>query len=107
MRSLSTLSTTVFLIRGAINTLSNRQNVINLPKWDINYGLQMSYTQYQRDGKMRNGRAPSNSLGKSDLLRFDNAALKVGAMYKLDGRNQFSLHAQYGTQAPLSSGGRS
>ncbi len=77
------------------------QNVINLPKWDINYGLQMSYTQYQRDGKMRNGRAPNNSLGKSVLLRFDNAALKVGAMYKLDGRNQFTLHAQYGTQAPL------
>lgn len=77
------------------------QNVINLPKWDINYGVEMSYTQYQRDGKMRNGRAPENSKGKSDMLRFDNANLKVGAVYKLDGRNQFALHAQYGTRAPL------
>lgn len=77
------------------------QNVINLPKWDINYGVQMSYTQYQRDGKMRNGRAPNNSLGKSEMLRFDNASIKAGALYKLDGRNMFSAHVQYGTQAPL------
>lgn len=77
------------------------QNVINLPKWDINYALQLSYTQFQRDGKMRNGRAPKNSLGKSAMLRFDNAMIKIGALYKLDGRNQFSVHAQYGTQAPL------
>ena len=77
------------------------QNVINLPKWDINYGLQLSYTQFQRDGKMRNGRAPENSLGKSRMLRFDNASIKAGAIYKLDGRNQFAAHVQYGTQAPL------
>ncbi|MDE6207131.1 MAG: TonB-dependent receptor [Muribaculaceae bacterium] len=77
------------------------QNVINLPKWDINYGLQLSYTQYDRDGKMRNGRAPENSLGKSETLRFDNANLKLGAIYKLDGHNQFAVHAEYGTRAPL------
>ena len=76
------------------------QNVINLPKWDINYGINFSYTQFQRDGKMRNGRAPLNSLGKSKMLRFDNAALKIGVLYKLDGRNQFALHAEYGTRAP-------
>lgn len=50
---------------------------------------------------MRNGRAPENSLGKSQMLRFDNASIKAGAIYKLDGRNQFAAHAQYGTQAPL------
>ncbi len=77
------------------------QNVINLPKWDINYGMQFSYTQYQRDGKMRNGRAPHNSLGKSEMMRFDNVALKAGALYKLDGRNQFAAHLEYGTRAPL------
>ncbi len=76
------------------------QNVITLPKWDINYGLNLSYTQFQRDGKMRNGRAPNNSLGKSAMLRFDNAAVKVGALYKLDGRNQFAVHAEYATRAP-------
>lgn len=77
------------------------QNVINLPKWDVNYGLQMSYTQYQRDGHMRNGRAPHNSLGKSDMLRFDNVVAKAGATYKLDGRNLFAAHIEYGTRAPL------
>lgn len=77
------------------------QNVINLPKWDINYGFQLSYTQYQRDGKMRNGRAPENSKGKSELLKFDNVNLKIGAVYKLDGRNQFAAHLEYGTRAPL------
>lgn len=77
------------------------QNVITLPKWDFNYGVNMSYTQYERDGKMRNGRAPKNSLGKSDMLRFDNAAVKLGALYKLDGRNQFAAHIDYGTRAPL------
>ena len=77
------------------------QNVINLPHWDINYGLKMSYTQYQRDGHMRNGRAPGNSLGKSAMQRFDNAGVKVGATYKLDGRNYFTAHLDYGTRAPL------
>lgn len=77
------------------------QNVINLPHWDINYGLQMSYTQYMRDGHMRNGRRPNNSLGHSKTLRFDNAMLKVGALYKIDGRNQFAAHVEYGSRAPL------
>lgn len=77
------------------------QNVINLPKWDVNYGLQISYTQYQRDGKMRNGRSPNNSKGKSEMLRFDNVSAKAGATYKLSGRNQFAAHVEYGTRAPL------
>lgn len=77
------------------------QNVLNLAHWDINYGVQMSYTQFYRDGHMRNGRAPQNSLGKSRTMRFDNAMAKVGALYKLDGRNQFALHLEYGTRAPL------
>lgn len=77
------------------------QNVITLPHWDINYGFKVEYTQYQRDGHMRNGRAPNNSLGKSEMLRFDTGALKLGATYKIDGRNQIVAHAQYGTRAPL------
>ena len=77
------------------------QNVVTLPKWDINYGMQMSYTQYFRDGHMRNGRAPHNSKGKSETLKFDNIGVKAGATYKLDGRNQFIAHAEYGTRAPL------
>ncbi len=85
----------------AIQATAWLQNQITLPHWDINYGLKMSYTQFQRDGKMRNGRAPENSYGKGDVHRFDNAGIKVGATYKLDGRNYFQAHAEYETRAPL------
>lgn len=77
------------------------QNQINLAHWDINYGVEMSYEQFYRYGHMRNGRAPENSLGKSKTLHFDDAAVKAGVTYKLDGRNFFTVQAQYGTQAPL------
>lgn len=77
------------------------QNTLTTRHWDVHYGVTMSYTQYNRDGNMRNGRSPNNSLGKSPTLRFDNAMLKAGATYKIDGRNFFIANAQYGTRAPL------
>lgn len=77
------------------------QNTLNTTHWDVNYGIRMGYTQYYRTGNMRNGRAPQNSLGDSQTLRFDNAMFKAGATYKLDGRNYFTAHAAYGTRAPL------
>lgn len=77
------------------------QNMINLPQWDINYGLKVGYTQFYRVGHMRNGRAPENSYGKGVTHRFDNGSIKAGATYKLDGRNYFSAHVSYGTHAPL------
>jgi outer membrane receptor protein involved in Fe transport len=85
----------------AIQATAWLQNTINLPRWDVNYGMKVSYTQYQRDGKMRNGRAPGNSLGKGTIHRFDNAALKAGATYKVDGHNFIMAHASYETRAPL------
>ena len=77
------------------------QNIITLPQWDINYGLKIGYTQFFRDGKMQNGRAPENSYGKGATHRFDTGALKAGATYKIDGRNFISAHAGYETVAPL------
>lgn len=77
------------------------QNMIALPKWDIDYALKMSYTQFYRDGNMRNGRAPDNSYGKGKTHRFDNGGVKAGAVYKLDGHNFFSAHAGYESRAPL------
>ncbi len=85
----------------AIQATAWLQNMINLPKWDVYYGMNVSYTQYQREGHMRNGRAPLNSYGKGDTHRFDDAAFKAGATYKLNGRNYFSVRAEYGTRAPL------
>lgn len=77
------------------------QNTYTGVHWDVNYGARMSFTQFYRDGHMRNGRAPLNSLGKSSTSQFDNAGVKAGATYKLDGRNFFTAHVSYGTRAPL------
>lgn len=77
------------------------QNQIRLPQWDINYGLKLGYTQFYRDGKMQNGRAPLNSYGKGDTYRFDTGAIKAGATYKINGRNYIAAHATYETRAPL------
>lgn len=85
----------------ALQATAWAQHVITTPRWDVNYGMKIAYTQYQREGHMRNGRAPLNSLGKGQIHRFDDATIKAGAVYKLDGRNYFSLHAEYGTRAPL------
>ncbi len=85
----------------ALNANAWLQNTVTLPRWDINYALKMSYTQYQREGHMRNGRAPQTSYGKGKIQSFDNAGIKVGATYKLDGHNYFMGHANYETRAPL------
>ncbi len=77
------------------------QNQINTLHWDVNYGIEMSYTNFMRHGNMQNGRAPENSLGSGKRHTFDNAAIKAGATYKLNGRNYFVAHAAYGTRAPL------
>lgn len=77
------------------------QNQIRTQHWDVNYGMQVSYTNFRRYGNMRNGRAPENSYGGGERHTFDNLAFKVGATYKLDGRNYFVAHASYGTTAPL------
>lgn len=77
------------------------QNQIKTAHWDVNYGVSVSYTNFRRYGNMRNGRAPENSYGAGERHTFDNAAIKAGATYKLDGRNYFVAHASYGTTAPL------
>ena len=75
--------------------------LFNLPKWDLSYSLRATYTYYQRDGHMRNGRAPENSYGKGRKHEYVNAAFKAGATYKIDGRNNITAHIYYGTHAPL------
>lgn len=77
------------------------QNEITTRHWDVNYGIDISYTNFIRHGNMRNGRAPENSYGSGQRHTFDNAAIKAGATYKLNGRNYFVAHAAYGSKAPL------
>lgn len=77
------------------------QNQINTAHWNVNYGLDISYTSFFRHGEMRNGRAPENSYGAGVRHNFDNASIKAGATYKLNGRNYFVIHGAFGTRAPL------
>lgn len=77
------------------------QNQHKYAHWDINYGASFSWEEFYRFGHMRNGRAPENSLGKSKTLDFEDFAVKAGITYKLDGRNFFTVQAQYSTDAPL------
>ena len=76
------------------------QWVLNLAKWEMFASVKGDYFQFQRDGKMRNGRAPENSYGKGKTHRFVTYGAKAGVTFKLDGRNSFSGHVFYGTEAP-------
>ena len=76
------------------------QWVLNLAKWEMFASVKGDYFQFQRDGKMRNGRAPENSYGKGNTHRFVTYGAKAGITFKLDGRNSFSGHVFYGTEAP-------
>ncbi|MDE6271325.1 MAG: TonB-dependent receptor [Muribaculaceae bacterium] len=81
------------------------QNVVTLPRVDFNYGFKVEYTSFYRDGKMDNGRArgtgDNGSFGKSSSHGFFTGSAKVGATFKIDGRNQFQVQAEYGSRAPL------
>jgi hypothetical protein len=65
------------------------------------YAAKLTANSYYRDGKMKNGRYPLNSYGKGQVHTFIDPALKAGVVYKLDGRNLFSLNGMFKSQAPL------
>lgn len=77
------------------------QNQISTRHWNVNYGIEATYTNFMRYGEMRNGRAPENSYGPGLRHTFDDAAVKAGATYKINGRNYITAHATYGTRAPM------
>ncbi len=76
------------------------QNVINLwavQNWSFNridayLGASIVHTGISREGKMRNGRNPENSFGKSDMLSFLGYNVKGGATYKITGRHYLVLN---------------
>ena len=69
-------------------------------KWNMFTALSLNYTAYRRIGLYQNGLFPNNSLGKSPLMAFMQAANKMGIQYKLNGRNYLYAHACFGTQEP-------
>lgn len=70
-------------------------------KLDFYYGFKVTYTDFQRDGKMRNGHYPTNSYGKGVSHSFTDMALKGGLTYKFNGRHFITANVSYGTEAPL------
>ncbi|MCC8035405.1 MAG: TonB-dependent receptor [Rikenellaceae bacterium] len=68
---------------------------------DFDYSAKLSYTQFQRTGKMRNGHYPENSFGKGQIHRFMDFGFKAGALFKITGRHLIDISAGYETNAPL------
>ncbi|WP_082706669.1 carboxypeptidase-like regulatory domain-containing protein [Flavobacterium sp. TAB 87] len=59
-----------------------------------------SSTQYQREGFYQNGLYPTNSLGKSNSLIFENFGFKGGFTYKISGKQWLFANASHQTKAP-------
>jgi len=78
------------------------QNIHRYKKIDVHYGFNIGYTEFWREGNMKNGRAPENSYGKGLVHSFVNPGAKLGAIYKLTGRHLFSGNISYFTLSPLS-----
>ncbi|MGB4654777.1 MAG: carboxypeptidase-like regulatory domain-containing protein [Bacteroidales bacterium] len=67
-----------------------------LPRFDFYVGGNLMFTQYQREGFMRNGRQPERSLGKSELTNLFTYDFKAGVTYKITGRHYLLLNALVG-----------
>ena len=78
------------------------QNQYNISRHlDLHYGAKVTYTNFQRDGKMQNGRYPDNSYGKGERHSFVDFGAKAGLTYKITGRHILTGNVSYSTEAPL------
>ncbi|PVH23965.1 TonB-dependent receptor [Sphingobacterium corticibacter] len=68
---------------------------------DFFYGTKLTYTDFQRNGNMKNGRFPNNSFGRGVKHHFFDYTLKGGVTYKFDGRHYLSANTGYITEAPI------
>ena len=80
------------------------QNEWNFSQLDLYYAGRVTYTQFNRYGYMKNGRAPENSYGAGKVWWFVDPSLKAGATYKINGRNRLSANVLAETLAPIPSG---
>jgi hypothetical protein len=65
--------------------------------------LNVSHTTFWREGLMKNGRNPDNSLGNSEKCNYTNYGIKVGATYKINGHNFIVGNAGYMSDPPYAS----
>lgn len=76
-------------------------NNYSIGHWDAYYGMQVTYTDFWRDGNMRNGHNPNNSFGAGAHHSFTDMMVKGGLTYKFNGRHLLAANITYGSQAPL------
>lgn len=67
---------------------------------DFFVGGDFTFTQFYRNGNVRNGLFAGNSFGKSATNTFLNSAVKAGITYKINGRNYLFANASWLTKAP-------
>ena len=68
---------------------------------EVDGGAEVSYTAFWRDSRLRNGRFPEESFGRSETTQFLTYGLKAGAIHKLSGRHFLSVNAAYMTRPPV------
>ncbi|MCE2834839.1 MAG: TonB-dependent receptor, partial [Chitinophagaceae bacterium] len=76
------------------------QGVFKFRRIDYFLSAEGSQTSFFRQGNVRTGIYPNNSLGKSTVNRFTNYAVKSGLTFKIDGRNYIYANAAMLTKAP-------
>jgi len=69
-------------------------------KVDFYLGQTFSRSEYSREGLYKNGYYPTNSLGKSKSIVFENFGFKGGLTYKITGKQFLNFNGVYMTQAP-------
>lgn len=87
------------------NLLANTLDLFTQFKFTYNrteFFLAQSYStsDYQREGLYQNGLYPTNSLGKSQKVDFENFGFKGGFMYKISGKQSLFFNAAHLTRAP-------
>ena len=76
------------------------QGKMDLDKFDIFAAINVGHTQFWRTGNFKNGLAPDNSFGDSEKQNFIEYGAKLGATYKLDGRNYFFANGSIVARPP-------
>ncbi|WP_209401611.1 TonB-dependent receptor [Pseudozobellia sp. WGM2] len=73
----------------------------NLDKLNFFLSAMYSVTTYQREGLFQNERFPISSLGKSNLVSFNDYGFKAGLTYKINGRHWVDFHGAYISRPPV------
>lgn len=73
-----------------------------LSNFDFFVGGSAGFSNFFRNGKIRNGRFPDSSQGESESATFNTFGVKGGSTYKINGRNYLLLNGSYQELAPNS-----